>query len=508
MISLDKMRRLAKALKTAAVSGDTDALARVRAVLPDVIDIKHADALHVIAREQGYESWPKAKFMVEALQMDRAEKAERLKMALYFGQHWMVDALLEETPGLSRENLGLACALYDLGFVREALAKDPKAATRIVGVRRPITHLAFSQHINGGGSADAMIAVAEALVVGGADVNDFHNYNNDPNAPLSCLYGALGHARNIVLAEWLLDRGADPNDGESLYHSTEMGSTDGLKLLLKHGARVSGTNAIPRALDFNDHEAVRLLLAAGGDPNEGITPAPSGEPSYVIPALHQAARRMCDAEMFKILLDAGADPSRRYKGVTPYAMAKVYGNWVAADLIAQAGGDTSLTREESLMAMAVDGPIPDGEYLDPDKLPDEFRNMLRLILHLPGKMAHLKRWVALGLEYDRPDEMGVTPVQIAGWEGLPEVMEYFLRLKPDLSHVNEYGGTLLGTIIHGSENNEARESRDHLGCARLALQEGVALPVDAIKFAGQPEMAAFLADWAQAHPGQVVQESP
>ena len=87
MISLDKMRRLAKALKTAAVSGDPDALARVRAVLPDVIDIKHADALHVAARELGYESWPKAKFMVEALQMDRAEKAERLKMALYFGQH-------------------------------------------------------------------------------------------------------------------------------------------------------------------------------------------------------------------------------------------------------------------------------------------------------------------------------------------------------------------------------------------------------------------------------------
>ena len=88
------------------------------------------------------------------------------------------------------------------------------------------------------------------------------------------------------------------------------------------------------------------------------------------------------------------------------------------------------------------------------------------------------------------------------------MMEYFLRLKPDLSHVNEYGGTLLGTIIHGSENNEARESRDHLDCARLALQEGVALPVDAIKFAGQPVMAAFLADWAQAYPGQVVPDGP
>ena len=48
--------------------------------------------------------------------------------------------------------------------------------------------------------------------------------------------------------------------------------------------------------------------------------------------------------------------------------------------------------------------------------------------------------------------------------------------------------------------------RDHIACARLALEEGVALPKRAVEMAGAPEMAAFLRDWAARYPGQVVEE--
>ena len=502
----EKLRREAKALKKGFVAGDARAVARVRAVLPDAAEIKLADALHIVAREAGHDSWPKLKLADEAAAMDRDVKAERLKMALFFGQHWVVDALLRETPDLGRDNFGLICALYDVAAVRRVLARDPAAATRIVGIRRPITHLAFSQHLHGAGSVADMLEVAEALVAAGADVNDCYLYNNDEHSPLSALYGAIGHARNMVLAEWLLNRGADPNDGESLYHSTELGHRDGLRLLLKHGARPDGTNALPRALDFNDHEAVQLLLKAGADPNEGIAEHAFGEPPFVIPALHQAARRMCDERMISLLLAAGADPSQRYKGVTPYALARIYGNAGAARLIAEAGADTGLSAEEDLLTAAADDEVPVGRYVDTAKLSDEYRDLIRAILHLPGKRGHVERLVAIGLDFDRPDAMGVTPVQIAGWEGLADMMSYFLRLKPDLSHVNGYGGTLLSTIIHGSENCPARAERDHVACARLALQQGVALPKRAITQAGQAEMSAFLAEWAAAQPGQVVDE--
>ena len=57
-------------------------------------------------------------------------------------------------------------------------------------------------------------------------------------------------------------------------------------------------------------------------------------------------------------------------------------------------------------------------------------------------LPHIRRLIALGLEPDYPDAFGLTPVQIAGWEGLPDALAFFLSLGPDLSHVNDYGGDL------------------------------------------------------------------
>ena len=117
----------------------------------------------------------------------------------------------------------------------------------------------------------------------------------------------------------------------------------------------------------------------------------------------------------------------------------------------------------------------------------------------------MQRLVALGLPYDAADaHEKVTPTHAAGWEGKPEVLAWFLSLRPDLGHVNGYGGTLLSTILQGAETNPARAERDHIGCARLALEQGVALPRALIAACGREDMAAFLRDWAGARPGQVV----
>ena len=63
----------------------------------------------------------------------------------------------------------------------------------------------------------------------------------------------------------LLDAGADPNDGESLYHSVE--SLACTRVLLENGARIDDTNALYRALDFDNLAVVELLLRHGADPN-------------------------------------------------------------------------------------------------------------------------------------------------------------------------------------------------------------------------------------------------
>ena len=96
--SLDSLRQAAKHLRRDFAKGDADARDRVAAVLPNAQSLRHADALHVIAREAGAESWPKLKFLTDLAAADRDARAERLKLALYFGQHWRTDALLAADP--------------------------------------------------------------------------------------------------------------------------------------------------------------------------------------------------------------------------------------------------------------------------------------------------------------------------------------------------------------------------------------------------------------------------
>ncbi|MEM9471843.1 MAG: ankyrin repeat domain-containing protein [Pseudomonadota bacterium] len=505
MNSLDSLRRAAKTLRKAYNDGDATALERLAVHPPrsDFSKLTHADFLHVIARENNFASWPALKLAVEINGMDRARKQQRLKIALYHGQNTVVDRLLADTPDLAHGQLGLEVALYDLPAVKSTLQRDSALAVTPIGPRRPILHLAFSKHIQAHPEkADAMMAIAELLVGHGADVNDGFPFEPGSDHLLSALYGALGHANNLRLAAWLLEHGADPNDNESLYHATELGHQDGLRLLLRHGADPAGTNALMRALDFNDHAAVALLLKAGADPNEGVSPHPSGEAPMVVSALHQAARRMCDARMAGLLLEAGADPDQLYDGMNAYALALAFGNLEVAQAIEDAGGSTYVPADLQPLVSIASG--KSGKLsADAAALPKECRYMLHNLFLLPDTLPHMKRLVAGGLAPDAIDDMGMTPLHIAGWEGLPDVMTFFLGLKPDLSHINGYGGTLLSTIIHGSENAPSVASRDHVACARLALQHGVPLPRRAIELAGEDSMAEFLAEWGEAHPEQL-----
>ncbi len=499
---LDNLRRQAKTLQKQYQAGDTSALERVGQYLPPGKKaLKRADFLHVIAQEKSFASWPQMKEAVETLGMDRAAQVQRLKIAVAHGQTGVVKRLLDQVPDLAEGHFGLQVALLQDGPVLAALQDDPGLATRSIGPRKPMIHLAFSRAIHiWPDRAPAMLAIAEALLANGADVNEALMQGDHP---LSALYGAIGHANNMVLGRWLLEQGADANDGESLYHATELGHHEGLRMLLEHGAKPNGTNALLRAMDFDDVEAVQMLLDAGADPNAFESGPVGGEMPWVIPALHQAARRQVSDEMCAVLLKAGADPGREYQWASAYAFAKVFGHPGLARMIEDRGPVPKLSKEEELLAMAAEGRVPEGVYLDEAQLPQTYRNIIREMVHMPEKLPHIKALVALGLFYDKPDNEGLTPVQVAGWEGLTEVMSYLLTLRPDLSHTNSYGGTLLSTIIHGSENAPDRAERDHVGCARIALEHGVALPRQAVRLAGSTEMADFLKSWAEAHPGQV-----
>jgi len=502
---LDKFRRAAKALKTGYESGSPDALTRIATVRPrsDGADLRHADYLHVIAQENNFATWPLMKDAIESVGLDRAQKIQKLKIALHAGRKGVVAQLIQQTPDLAKDHFGLLCGLNDVKSVLTMLNDNPALASQKAGPFLPMVHLCKSRMFSAQpeGGADS-VAIAKTLVANGADVNTGSFENGDPLSPL---YWALGHAGNMELATWLLENGANPNDGESLYHATELGHADGVRLLLKHGADPKQTNALPRAMDFDSIEMVTLLLEHGADPNEGSDAWTVGTGSERgVPVLHQAARRMNSGPILDVLLDHGADPSATWNGHSAYAFAKVFGNTDLAARIEARGAESTLTNTEQMLATAALGQTPDG-YINTATLPDEYRGLLREILHLPGKLPHLKALVAIGLEWDRPDSEGITPVQAAGWSGFADVMAYFLDLSPNLGHVNNYGGTLLSTILHGGENNPQREKGDYIACLQLALDEGVALPRKALDSSGSPEIRTFLTQWADEKPGQVVE---
>ncbi len=118
-------------------------------------------------------------------------------------------------------------------------------------------------------------------------------------------------------------------------------------------------------------------------------------------------------------------------------------------------------------------------------------------------LAHARALVEAGLDPSQTDEMGMPPLHIAGWAGLPGHVAWLLTLAPDLTHVNGYGGDIVGTIIHGSENQPDAGTRDHVACMRLVLEAGAVLKRAEIRRAMNEAMVAFLLDWAEAHPDRL-----
>jgi len=151
---------------------------------------------------------------------------------------------------------------------------------------------------------------------------------------------------------------------------------------------------------------------------------------------------------------------------------------------------------ETVLAACAEGRAPD-RPLSPDRLSDEDRRLLVRLISGPVPIDHLQALVTAGLDPNASDEMGLTPLHVAAWEGLPDRLAWALTLDPDLSHRNAYGGDALGTAIHGAEFCPNAETRDHLACARLLLEAGVKYTADTIDECGTEDMAEMLEAWRE-----------
>jgi len=491
-----RLKREAIGLTEAVRAGDHEARSRIEAHLALKEPFPHTDALHVLALENGHASWSALTLGAEIASMDRDGRRAWLERAVYFGHAHVVERLLEVESDVPGDDLGLRIALFDAAFVRRALVENPAAATSLAGRRMPIAHLCFSQYARLNPEERAMreqasLEVAELLVEHGANVNE--SVAAEPGSPhrLSMLYGALGHAGNLALARWLLEHGANPNDDESLYHATEREGAEAVRLLLRHGARIEGTNAILRAVHVGNVEALRVLVAAGGDPNAVVSDHPSGEPIDAMTPLQLAAMVDTPRDVVEVLLDGGADPELLWNGRSAYGTARIHGSRGVADLLEARGHGIRASGVDEVLASCAEGVAP-ASRLNVTDLSVEDRRLLIRVAGRPGRGAHLRALLAAGLSPGETDEMGMTALHMALWEGIAANVAVLLEQAPDFGHVNAYGGDAVHTLLHGAEFCPAAGGREHVACAALLVEAGAPLPDDrSLAECGHPDVVAF-----------------
>lgn len=265
------------------------------------------------------------------------------------------EAIRAAHPEVAAGSIHAAAALGDDEAVRRFLAADPASATATGGPRGwdALTHLCFSRYLRlDPARSEGFVRAAEALLDAGAGANTGWFENDHQPGPEwePALYGAAGIAHHPELTGLLLERGADPNDGEVAYHAPEGFDNRALQILVESGqlTRVSLTTMLIRKLDWTDYDGAAWLLAHGADPTH-VSHWGDG-------ALHHSLARGNHRRFVELLLDHGADPAIPTKdGRSAVTIAARMGRGDVLDLLERRGFSVALKGDDAFLAAAARG---------------------------------------------------------------------------------------------------------------------------------------------------------
>jgi hypothetical protein len=391
--------------------------------------------------------------------------------------------MLSEAPDLLGNDSYLACVIGDMDRLQQISRSDPGWVNRAGGPLNllPLVAVTHSSLLQLPIFRERLHRSARLLLEAGADPNQFVGNRWPPaslTAPsedkLSALYGAAGRNHDPILTKILLDAGADPNDGESLYHSLE--SPACTRLLRESGARISEANALYRVLDLDNLASLRLLLDHGGNPNEPAKGPPTSDWGH--PLLWAIRRRRSPAHA-EALLQAGADPGARTPdGVSAYRLALQFGLSNVAQLLQRAGAAEQPSQEEAFIAACTRGDEKEARRLQalrPDLPHSLSQAQLRLLPELAatGCLEAVQVMLRLGWPVSvRGGDWSASALNHAVFIGDPALTLILLEHGASWQEEHGYGDNVCGTLGWASRN-EPVEGGDWLGCAEALIAFGM-----------------------------------
>ena len=273
-------------------------------------------------------------------------RAQFLEAALWHGPLDKANTILESNPEIASSDIHVAAVLGDERAVRDFLAADPAAVRRTAPPfdGDPLTYLGLSKYLRlDKDRSDAFVRTATALLDAGADPNaGFWNKGEHETV----LYGAAGVAHHGPLTRVLLERGADPNDPEVVYHTPEDWDMDALRAVVETDrlTQESLSLMLLRKHDWHHTEGVRYLLAHGADPN-------FSKDRWQSPLQH-AIQRDNDLPIIELLIDHGADLSGKHPkaGTTGIGLAARRGRGDILQLTARRGRSFELHGVEAVLS--------------------------------------------------------------------------------------------------------------------------------------------------------------
>lgn len=412
---------------------------------------KLIDAQREVARRYGFASWARLKRHVETL-LGLKSQIDAFVDAAIAGRLGDADAILAANPVIREAPEVIAL----IGDVERIAQVDPLAAFGSRGWTA-LLYVCFSRYNGRDDRRPALAACAEDLLGRGADPNAFWINAQFPEPPETCAYGVCGFNNHPAILRLLLDAGANPDDGEAMYHGCELGDLEGLRMLLEAGGNPKRWNTLPRMLDHEKPEGLRLVLDHWGGPDEGMARG-----------FHHALIRGRGPWATRILLEYGADPNVQIDGVTAYARALLLNRDDHAALMREHGVIKPLSEAEHFLAACVRHESWEGP---PPGIPSELQWVLAMTAG-SGNVPALARMLDAGMPIDSRGEGDRTALTYAAISGQVEAVRFLIQRGADLEAKDRwYGGTPLSFALFCNAH-ERDPHGDYLGVCEALLAAG------------------------------------